>query len=289
MEFPDRLRRAIVASGLSLGEISEQLKARGTPVSVSGLSAWQSGVSLPDRAASMRALPELERILSLAPEELRSRVPRRRRDPQRRTPDPHVSWEPGVVSRFLSSLDTRLDDPAHPQVLSLRFRLIVDRDGRHVSKHASLLIRAGARGADRIVRATGFESLPGPPRFVPLPGVHLGRSHADPPSGLVAYELLLDDHLEPGETGLVEYVTLLPEGVDAPWTSANVAPSARELTLEVQFDTEREPESVESFTKVGDDDEVAEPLPGGLGVHQRVVLDPEPGLYGIRWSWGGHQ
>jgi len=287
MEFPERLRAAVAASGLSLGEISHRLREHGTPVSVSGLSAWQSGVSLPDRASSLRALPELERILGLAPEELRSRVSRRRREPARRLLQPHATWEPGMVARFLRSLDTRVDDPANPQVLSLRFRLTVDGAGRHLSKHASLLIRAGAQGAERIVRATGYESLPAPPRVVPLPGVRLGRSHADPPSGLLAYELLLHDPLPPGECGLVEYATLFPDGVDAPWTSVNVAPSARELTLEVQFDAEREPGSVEAFTKAGNGgDEVVEPLPGGLGVHQRVLLDPEPGIYGIRWRWG---
>jgi transcriptional regulator with XRE-family HTH domain len=287
MEFPERLRAAVLASGLSLGEISRRLRESGTPVSVSGLSAWQSGVSRPDRAASLRALPALERILGLPAEELRSRVGRRPRGPGRQPATDQTAWDPGTVTRFLASLDTRVDDPASPQLLSLRFRLVVGADGQQVSKHASLLVRAGAQGAHRIVRATGYERLPAPPRVVPLPGVHLGRSHADPASGLLAYELLLDDQLRPGETGLVEYVTLFPEGVDSPWTSANVAPSARELALEVQFDG-RQPGVVESFVQPGGaEDEVRAALPGGTGVHQLVVLDPEPGTYGIRWDWGG--
>lgn len=286
MEFRERLRAAVRASGLSLGEISRHLRESGTPVSVSGLSAWQSGVSRPDRAASLRALRELERILGLPPEELRSRVGRRPRGSAHRPTAPATPWDPGTVTRFLSSLDTRVDDPASPQLLSLRFRLAVGVGGQHVSKHASLLVRAGTQGAHRIVRATGYEKLPAPPRVAALPGVRLGRSHADPASGLLAYELLLDDELGPGETGLVEYVTLYPEGVDAPWTSAKVTPSARELVLEVQFD-ERQPALVESFTQTGTDEhELRAPLPGGTGVHQRVVLDPEPGTYGIRWEWG---
>lgn len=287
MDFPETLRAAVATRGLSLGEISRLLRERGTPVSVSGLSAWQSGVSRPERAASLRALHELEDLLGLRPDQLRSRLPRKPRDDRTRRAAPPVTWrDPAPPARVLGALGSRLNDPGRPEMLSGRYRVSVGADGCQATSHTSRLVRAGAAGATRLVRISEYDALPGPPRIVPLLGVSIGRSSADPAAGLVAFELLLDPPLGPGECGLVEWVTLYPPGLSDPSKSVVTDPATRELTLEVQFAPARPPATVERYstTDVGKEP-VATPLPGGNGVHQFVHLNPEPGTHGIRWSW----
>jgi len=70
--FPRALRAAITASGLPLDRIRHRLELRGVSISVPTLSHWQSGRRRPERPESLRALAELEQLLSLPPLALRS-------------------------------------------------------------------------------------------------------------------------------------------------------------------------------------------------------------------------
>src|SRR5690625_6973906 len=62
-EFSSALRSAIDRRGLSLGQISHQLRSRGRPVSISSISHWQSGRSRPVGPQSLGALAAMEEIL----------------------------------------------------------------------------------------------------------------------------------------------------------------------------------------------------------------------------------
>src|SRR2546421_2235054 len=63
--FEAALRAAIQASRLSLERIQHRLHARGTPVSITALSYWQSGRRRPERPDSLLALQQLEQVLGV--------------------------------------------------------------------------------------------------------------------------------------------------------------------------------------------------------------------------------
>ena len=63
--FEVALRAAIRASRLSLERIQHRLQTRGTPVSITALSYWQSGRRRPERPDSLLALQQLENVLSV--------------------------------------------------------------------------------------------------------------------------------------------------------------------------------------------------------------------------------
>jgi len=286
--FARLLRAAISASDLSLADLAGRLAAAGHRVSRSSLSAWQSGRTRPARRDALAALPRLEQLLGLETGTLTTAVDRTP-VPQGALLQPEVRppWARTAAARqLLAQLDVRPEDPTQPERLSLRFRVHVDERGRQEAMHFSTLLRGGAATAERLVPLARLEPLPTLPTIPLLYGATLGRMRARPSLGLVAFELLLDEPLAPGEETLVEYLLPLPVPTRNQWIRAEIGAGLRELTLQSVFSPGHGPAQVRVTSQTGaDGTSRSRVLEGADDSYQSVLLDPEPGGHGMEWSW----
>ena len=294
MEFSARLRAAVSATSLTLEQISAALGERGTPVSVSSLSAWQSGTSRPERAGSLRALAELENLLGLTPDELLEKLPARlpRGRSSTRPLTAEEAWEnPSSVTRVLSRLGAVPNDPGDPHALSQRLHLKVDEHGHMRSLAISTMLQARRNGTTRIISVTDDETIDDAPRVVTARGAKVGRFRGDPGTGISAYELLFPNPLEAGQLTLLDYTEYYPRGVDSTDLTIRIHPGAREVVLGVEFARVRLPLECRAFHQKRADapekpvDGLVDGLSDGGSTVQLVTLDPTPGIYGIRWSF----
>lgn len=138
--FEAALRAAIRARKLSLERLQCRLRARGTPVSITALSYWQSGRRQPERPDSLLALEQLESVLGLRNGALSALLgPPRPRGRNRRTaraaPPLTDLWaENTSAAELLARFDTSADGK-------------LTRLGHHD------LVHVDARGDQRKVRA----------------------------------------------------------------------------------------------------------------------------------------
>jgi hypothetical protein len=294
--FPEALRAAVAASGLSLDRIQDRLIRRGRTVSVATLSSWQSGRYRPERATSLAVLASLEEVLGLAPESLSALLgpprPRGRRLPA-------ASDDRGLAATFaavtdigsaLRQVDARWDESLTR--LSTHCRLELDEHGRERSLHSRLLIRAECDGPDRWI--TGFQREdPGPaPRLRVAAPHRVGRVVENRGSGLLVAEVLFDRPLRRGDVIILEYTHehRSPRPCSTVMQTTLHVP-VREYVMEVRFDPAALPESCHSF-RTADLDEASRPQerllrPDAVGSVLAVALSAGPCRLGVRWDWGG--
>ncbi|MBW1596010.1 hypothetical protein [Streptomyces sp. JJ38] len=295
MSFHTSLRFAIAAQAMSLQELVDELRARGVRISVSTLSAWQTGRSRPEGVRSLEALPFLEELLGLDRGTLRAGLPARR--PRGRRP----AWEAALatrhatlwrssdaVRRLLAKVDADWSALASPQPLSQRSQCWVNRDGREAAARTSRLLRAGPGGAERFVSVYRFAALSQAPRITTVGGCTPARFRADPESGLAVFEFLLDRPLREGESAVVDVGLLCPSGRGESHFTCRVHSGARMVCLEAVFDSGRIPDGCFAYyqehsggrprvlRRVSDAERGAR--------FQHVEVDPVPGIYGVRWG-----
>ena len=290
--FPEALRAAISARGLSLDRIQDRLRRRGSTVSSATLSSWQSGRNRPERPSSIAALAALEDVLRLPQGALASLLGPPR--PRGRWL-PAASARPGLadvwptwqdVSEALRRVDTRWDSSLTR--LSCHTRLEIDADGHERSKWSRQLLRADCDGPDRWITIYRL-GRPGPPPLVHPAGVcRSGQVVEVPESGLVVAELLFDRPLSRGETIIVE--STLEHRAPLP-SSTNIESTlhvpVREYVLEVAFDPAALPAACHSYRTADLDARPQERLlrPDSAGSVHAVALTVGPCRFGIRWSW----
>ncbi|GGN18649.1 hypothetical protein GCM10011578_048040 [Streptomyces fuscichromogenes] len=290
--FPEALRAAIAASGLSLDRIHHRLRRRGTPVATATLSSWQSGRYRPERKQSLAALAALEDVLRLPPAALSGLLgPPRPRGRWLPPPPGHPglaeTWsERRDISAALDTIDTRWDDSLTR--LSCHNRLEVGPDRRPASLASRRLLRAEADGADRWIALYRLDSPGPPPRIRLAPPGRLGRVVEIPEDGLVAAELLFDHPLARGETVIVDYT--LEHREPRPYSQrleTAIHVPMREHLLEVRFATEALPSACYSFRSTALDARPrAHPLRlDTAGSVHAVALAAGPCRFGIRWEW----
>lgn len=295
MSFTAALRAAIAASGLSLDELAQKLRAAGTPASASALSTWQTGTSRPERGPSMAALTTLEQILGLAPRALRDSLPARR--PRGRRPAGHVGnghvtalWEhPDVVERLLAKLDASVADLANPQPVNSRYQLRVDRAGNEREMRVTHLVRSFAPSTTRVLFLARYPSLQQAPLPVGTSGCEARRFRADPRSRLAVFEFGLNQPLQHGQAAVVEFGVRYPPGQSGMYTDVRVMPGVRSVALEVVFDPGRKPGLARTYYRSDPISPVrtlcdyqGRSVPHTIGC---VEIDPAPGIYGVRWCW----
>lgn len=281
-DFADVLRAAVSASQLTLEELADDVRRAGHRISRSSLSAWQSGRSVPTRKDALAALPCLEELLGLPAGRLTEALA----DPNDHRALP--GWQqahlwPKFARQLLSQLDTHPDDPAQPLRIGQRFRLAVNAAGKLELMHSATLLQGGAVTATRLVRVSSVDETPTPASFPLMYGARLGRIRVNKRAGVMAFELLLDKPLEPGEVTLVEHL-MPPPHADTVWLSP---PGLRELTVQVRFAAELgEPRVwLSSLPRGGSKSKTQ--LQGTDRNFQAVLLDPPPGSYGLEWSLDG--
>lgn len=290
--FPEALRAAISARGLSLDRIQDRLRRRGSTVSSATLSSWQSGRNRPERPSSLAALAALEDVLRLPQGALASLLG---------PPRPRGRWlpagaaRPGIaevwpswndVAGALDMVDTRWDNSLTR--LSCHTRLELDDTGLERSKWSRQLLRADCDGPDRWITIYRL-GRPGAPPVVRAAGTcRTGRVVEVPESGLVVAELLFEQPLARGDTIIVEYT--LEHRAPQP-TSTHIESTlhvpVREYVLEVHFDPAKLPASCHSYRTADLESRPQERLlrVDSAGSAHAVALAAGPCRFGIRWAW----
>ncbi|MGH3714130.1 MAG: hypothetical protein ACRDT4_11820 [Micromonosporaceae bacterium] len=293
--FSTALQSAIAVSGLSLGALAEELHRCGTPVSSSTLCNWQTGTNHPERKRSIAALTNLEDVLRVPAGSLVGLLPPRRPRGRWRASEGRLMpyqrmWSvPEAVSRVLAKLDATPEELYRPARICRQVRLRVDANGHEREYRVRQLIQAGRTGADRLIALMSCQSLPQPPRVVMCEGCRLRRFRVDLAASLCAFDLVLDPLLEPGQLAVVEYTVCLPPGQADNQHFLRIQQGAREVSLLVNFDPARRPARCSGYRQaaIGLPPEPIEVCGNGTGgsAYQLVVMDPLPGIYGIRWEW----
>jgi hypothetical protein len=198
--FHEALRAAISASGLALDRIRYRLRLRDVSISVPTLSNWQSGRRRPERAESLRALAELEAVLDLPPEALRSLLgPPRPRGRAAHPKGPEAmlkAW--GPIEHLLAGVDTASD--GRLTRLSQHDRIEVDARGRLVEVASRQVLRASHDGADRWIVVWDAQG-----EIVAGQHCALRTLNHDRETGMTVAELVFDAPLARGETIIMEY------------------------------------------------------------------------------------
>lgn len=293
--FEAALRAAIRSSRLSLERIQHRLRTRGTPVSITALSYWQSGRRRPERPDSLLALQQLENVLGLPDSSLSSLLgpprPRgRTRQASAEAPPLRDLWsENESAMELLSRLDTSADGKLTR--LSHHDTVHVDGEGNQRKVRVRQLVRAECNGADRWVMIfDGATSAATAPVIRPIRSLHLGQVLTDHTRDVVAAELVFDRALERGETMLMEYEILDPptcSGDDAFTFCRLFRLPVRQYVLELQFDPASPPARCESFTGDCAAQETGSPsvlTVDSYGRTHAVALDFGMGVFGVRWQ-----
>lgn len=293
--FEAALRTAIRSSRLSLERIQHRLRTRGTPVSITALSYWQSGRRRPERPDSLLALRELEKVLSVPQGALSALLgpPRPRgRTRQAMSDAPPLSslWaENESAEELLAKIDTTQDS----QLTRLNHHdlIHIDRHGELTKIGTRKLVRSEANGVDRcVIMFDGASTSDTDPVIRPTRSVRLGKVLTDHTRDLVVAELLFDRALERGDTMLFEY-----EIVDPPTPDNEVEHSfarlfrlpVRQYVVEMQFDPAHPPRRTESYVGDATTQETEPPKPLVLDRYGRahaVALDFGMGVFGVRWD-----
>ncbi|PWK86191.1 hypothetical protein C8D88_105234 [Lentzea atacamensis] len=269
--FADALRVAIQVRGLSLERLQHRLKVRGTPISVTALSYWQSGRRRPERPESLMALAQLEDVLGL-PEAALSRLlgpPRPRGRSRRRELSARTAWDgSGLV---LTAQHDRVDVAPCGGVRAVRSRQV---------------LQATAAGVDRwiLCQETGSSQ----PALTAVRACRVGRVARERTNGVLVAELLFDEPISPGETAAIEYELIYPHPTVEHTHFRRFAERVHDYVLEIKFPAESPPASCEQFASGPAGTEMyggARPAPvDSWGYAHAAALDFGPGLYGMRWT-----
>ncbi|MCX2732339.1 hypothetical protein OOZ19_19035 [Saccharopolyspora sp. NFXS83] len=293
--FEVALRAAIRSSRLSLERIQHRLQSRGTPVSITALSYWQSGRRRPERPDSLLALQQLENVLGVPDCALSALLgpPRPRGRTRQAAHDAPPLSELWSENESAVELLTRIDTSHDSKLTRLSQHDVVHIDayGDQRMVRASKLVRAEANGADRwVVMFDGASTSPVSPTIRPLRSCRIGQVLTDHARDVIVAELLFDRPLERGETMLLEYeISDMPTGANEPeHTFCRLFRlPVRQYVVELEFDPSCPPEHVESFVGDSAANETAQPKPLSLDRHARthaVTLDFGMGVFGVRWQ-----
>ncbi len=287
MDFSALLREAIARSGLSLAEISRGLHERGTPVSISALSYWQTGSNVPERAASIAAIRHLEAMLGLAAGSaiatLPARKPRGRYQPRAN----HRSlldrtWRSApALTRMLAKLDAQPEDLAQPAKVAQHATYYLDAFGEEHSVRMRRILLAQHDGVTRTFFAMRCSSLPQAPVVTYAQGCTLSRFRGDGASSTCVFEFQLQQTLNRGDLGLVEFWIRYPPGQNETRATLRANAGARDLTMSVVFHPSRVPLRCYSSYQATISGEHRTIGDGPV----LIQLDPPPGIYALRWEW----
>ncbi|WP_026424776.1 hypothetical protein [Actinokineospora inagensis] len=287
--FADALRAAIQNSETTLERVAEQLRARGTPVSLATLSYWQTGRSRPERPRSLAALGHLEDLLGLTGGSLRGLLdaPRPRGRAAGRVRQPLAASAPwadtGEFRRLVADLD--LSHDPHLTRLSAHDRVEIGPDRAKGLQHTRQILRAERDGVDRIVVTSWSEHRGGPaPTIIGTRNCTLGRVTRR--GSQVAAELLFDHKLTRRETIIVEYESRSPAGQIAYGYQRVSRLPVREYLLEVAFHPHPLPRYCVRFDDLAGREQVRALTLDSAHTAHALALDLEPGRFGIRWAWG---
>lgn len=278
--FDVALRRAVTARGLTLDRLAERLAAAGTPVSVSTLSNWQRGRTIPATASSRRAVAQLETVLRVPPGTLTESIAPYRAA-GRKLPT-RTGLAQAASKRLRASLG--LADPGLV-IVRLDDEVRISPDSFDVE--VTLVVRARRPGIDRFV-AMEHPSDGVRPTIEPGRSCEIGEVRQDEEAGLFAIELLFDEPLTRGELYPVSYRTSQPAGAEpseyhGTWIKSGLSYYA----LTIDFDPAVRPAQVYRVSR-GDSEAPHLRLGDVRLIRGRYahlwLTDPSAGFHGLRWE-----
>ncbi|WP_018685009.1 hypothetical protein [Actinokineospora enzanensis] len=288
--FADTLRTAIRDSRTTLERVAEELRSRGTPVSLATLSYWQTGRSRPERPRSLAALDQLEDLLDLDRGTLRGALdaPRPRGRAARRAPTPIAGSAPwsdlADYRRLMAELD--LSHDAQLTRISAHDWIEIGPDRAKRLQRTRQLLRAERDGVDRIVVTNWPERRGGRPQVIRgIRNCTIGRVVVDR-TGQVAAELVFDHPLVRRETIVVEHEWHVP--FPRPVTLGHQRLSrlpVREYLMEVRFDPRALPRYCVQYAETDGREQVRAVTLDTAHTAHTVALDLVQGRYGMRWAW----
>lgn len=294
--FTQALRAAISTRGASLESLRQALLERGSRVSVATLSYWRSGRSRPDRGGSMIALAELEQVLRLPAGFLTSKVnprgpgsavaselPTHYSMAEVPTTGPGDGTDAAVVQAGFAMLGMDSDDGLDRVTYHDRLEVRPDRtDGAH---DVRTIFMARCAGVDRFPIWYSHSDAKAFPFVMGLSNCRLGRVIEFREKTAVAAEMVLDHPLDEGESAIVEHrMESIGQTLAAHNLMRRVTNPIRELVMEVRFPPEQIPATAVMHTVVGGEPVVRSTTLVGTSLHL-LVIDPQPGVYGLAWTW----
>jgi transcriptional regulator with XRE-family HTH domain len=278
MPFDVAMRRAVAARGLTLDRLAERLTAAGAPVSVSTLSNWQRGRTIPATPSSRQAVAELERILQLPEGTLLETLA-----PYTGT-DRKLPTRTGLTQAASKRMRARLG-LSDPGLVAVRMDDYLHLTANGSESETRLIVRAERPGVDRfLVIRHPVDAIE---RIEAGPTCSLGGTYRDRVAGLIAVELRFDAPLTRGELYPLSYRLVQPGrgagGYEGSWTK----PGLTSYSLTIEYDEDVRPSQVyrvwrtdahTPHTRVAD-----VRLIQGRFAHL-WLLDPPAGFHGIRWE-----
>ncbi|WP_256104439.1 helix-turn-helix transcriptional regulator [Streptomyces sp. ODS05-4] len=293
-EFPAALREALSRRGLSLERVSERLKARGITISQATLSHWQRGRSQPERARSLHAVDALEEILDLPGGALRSllgpRRPRGRVSPVRGEDAARRVFGEGSVAEQLIGAEDFHDFNRSLTPLVIHDTVTVGESGRLGSLAATVVLRAGSSGVDRVRFVLGFDDEEAEPLDVRVTCGQLHEATHVPRLNAMALDIRFGRPLARMETAVVGYaVEVSPSRAPAAHYERRTSNGLHDYLQHVFFHPGALPSRCRRY--------VREQIGSPKRDQQPVVLDRShsahvfvsrcgPGVYGMAWEPG---
>jgi hypothetical protein len=264
--FPEALRAAIQVRGLSLDRLRHHLKQRGTPISITALSYWQTGRRRPERPESLRALTELEDVLDL-PRNALSRLlgpPKPRGRVRAAQPEPRATWDGSGLT-----------------VTGQRDRVETDEAGNVRGVRSRQVMQADESGVDRWVLCHDTGSVL--PEITALRACRIGRVARERTNGVLVAELLFDETLAEGSSIAIEYELTYPPGTHEQTHFRRFPHRVQDYVLEIKFS--RSPARCEQFASGAGVLGGSRPaVVDSWGYAHAAALDFGPGVFGMRWE-----
>lgn len=286
--FDAALRAALSDSGLTLERVRDRLRRKGVSVSLSTLSHWQTGRSRPERAVSLQAIREIERMAGLAPGALISLL-----GPQR----PRGKWSHPGAQALLASVGQSLSEDMVATLSPLIERsagvlatrvvdevLTIDSRGCLRSIRTRLVVEAVCGFPDRYtaVYMSRDGSSSGVLGMRALTGCRVGRVRRHPSSPIVAAEMLLGAPLLPGQHHVLEYEVVDRGRTTRPRYARFIPKGTSSAVITALFDRYRVP--ARCFGRVGEEEPRELSLSADLATHL-ITAGMPGGQLEVSWEW----
>lgn len=283
MTFAEVLEQAIAEQPLTLDRIAARLEV-GTPVSVSTLSYWQRGRTVPKRFKSRKVLAELDHILNLRPGTLEGAL----------TDNPDWSLQevlPGAEETEQILAEWEMDALHTWTRISTFDHLVVDKHGRESSQRARQILRADVDGAQRfpIVLQQDSDVEGCVPALRALTGLEIDEVRLIPDQHITIGSATTLRPLRRGELVAVEYEAVWGPQVQRAFRwDRSIPHQAQGLAVEVEFHCELPRKIWRYHIPAGAPEEDAIRFDDVL-VHgpwiQCLLITPEAGIHGVEWEW----
>jgi hypothetical protein len=281
------LDSAITDAGLTLDGLRRRLAARGVSVSRTILSYWRHGRSQPERATSLAAVAELEKVLNLPARSLTDRLgphaPRGRWVAGPRGVLPRTRLWPGSAPLFA---DLHAPPDGQLEFWSIHDQVLLDAAGRERLVRVRLVARAAM---DDVHRMMIYHQAPGlePPRVAAVRFGRLGQVRVNQAQGLYIAELELERQLSRGDVTMIEYDLRMPLGQPADTYHRRFTRPVGQYVCQVRF-SGRPPERIRQYGQRayhGPRHYAGALSVGSTNAVTLALTDVEPGIAGADWQW----